>query len=116
MRKFDKFYSVAYLVLGWFAFRFLLLPQHGMKDVPTLLAVIGMLLVGVSLKKNYGSVARTASLGYVVSFLLAYLLQTNGTDAGGGSTNNMWLIWSASYFAIIAYGVFVEYKRNKAKK
>ena len=116
MSKFDRFYSVAYLVLGWMAFRFLLLPMHSMQEWPTFLAIIGMVLVGVSLKKNYSSVARCASLGYVVSFLIGYLLQKDGLDAGGGITNNMWLIWTVSYFMIIAYGIYVEYKRRHPKK
>ncbi len=116
MRRFDRVYSVAYLVLGWVAFRFLLLDMTQMREWPTLLAIIGMILVGVSLKKNYSSVARCASLGYVVSFLIGYLLQKDGLDAGGGRTNNMWLIWTISYFVIIAYGIYIEYKRRHPKR
>ena len=75
MNFFYKAYSVIYLIVGWVMCRFMLLPAHSMKDVPDMLALIGAVIIIFSIIKNHNSTARMASLGYVVSFLIALLLQ-----------------------------------------
>ena len=116
MNFFYKAYSVIYLIVGWVMCRFMLLPAHSMKDVPDMLALIGAIIIIFSIIKNHNSTARMASLGYVVSFLIALLLQKKGTDPGGGATNTMWIVWIVSYALLIAYGIFIDIKISKQKK
>lgn len=113
MKTFEKVYSFLYLLFGWVAIRFLLFSSHGMKDWPDLLAVAGAILVIISVMRNHYALARMASIGYVVSFLVAYLLQKDSIDVGGGAMNNIRIIWTIAYVALIILGVYMEAKRNK---
>ena len=52
MNFFYKAYSIIYLIVGWAMCRFMLLPAHGMKDVPDMLALIGAVIIIFSIIKN----------------------------------------------------------------
>ena len=111
MRGFEKFYTVFYILAGWVAVRFFL---TDMKDIPDLLAFAGMAFVVYSIVKKKYSLARMASIGYVVSYLIGALFATDGLDAGGGRTNNLWIIWVVSYVILLLLGAYIEKKRVRA--
>lgn len=111
MRGFEKFYTVFYILAGWVAVRFFL---TDMKDIPDLLAFAGMAIVVYSIVKKKYSLARMASIGYVVSYLIGALFATDGLDAGGGRTNNLWIIWVVSYVILLLLGAYIEKKRVQA--
>lgn len=107
MNFFYKAYSVIYLIVGWVMCRFMLLPAHSMKDVPDMLALIGAVIIIFSIIKNHNSTARMASLGYVVSFLIALLLQKKRHRPGRRS--NKYNVDSLDSKLRIAYRIWYIY-------
>ena len=73
-----------------------------------------MAIVVYSIVKKKYSLARMASIGYVVSYLIGALFATDGLDAGGGRTNNLWIIWVVSYVILLLLGAYIEKKRVRA--
>ena len=49
-----------------------------------------------------------AVLTLVIGFAAGAIFQTNGTDPGGGRTNNLWIIWTVAFIGIIIVSVVLE--------
>lgn len=50
-----------------------------------------------------------AALSYSIGFLSGMIFQTDGVDAGGGRTNNFWLIWIVVYICGIIFAIASEW-------
>jgi hypothetical protein len=48
-------------------------------------------------------------VGYIVSFLIAWLCSTNGTDLYGAQTNNGWILWTITFLVFILVGIVWEF-------
>ena len=57
------------------------------------------------------------SISYPTGFIMGLIFQKNGTDFGGGSTNNLWLIWVVSIVIITIISIIIEFiiKKNSDK-
>ena len=96
------------LCVGFVLCRYICFPLHGMKEWPVLLFIAGAaILTAASLMKTAYVPAVTAA-AYTAAFFLGVLLQSNGTDPGGGTTNNLWSIWTLAYIILIAVSVLAE--------
>ncbi len=110
------FVALLALLASYFVLRYPLFNLHGMKQWPFGLAVvaIGISCVSIILKSN--AVPVFAAIGYIVGFVVGLLFHSNGIDAGGGKTNNLWLIWIVVMLCFILLGVIVAVMRVQRGK
>ena len=101
--------SLLVLIGSYLMFRYPLLGWHGMKEWPFDLlipGVIAALIAGIILGKRIVPVFTAA--GYILGFFGGLLFQSDYYDIGGGRLNNMWIIWTLTYLAVIAAGIIAE--------
>ena len=69
---------------------------------------MGVFLVAISffLKGNVTPIC--TSFAYIVGFVVGVIFETDGIDAGGGATNNLWIIWTVVFICFIVVGVISE--------
>lgn len=96
------------LLLGFFLCRCVFFGLHGMKEWPADLLWIGLaaLLVSLLTRKQY--VPWFTAIGYVLGFWAGALFHTEGTDPGGGKTDNLWIIWMIVFLGCILAGILCE--------
>ena len=105
--------SLLILVLSYLLCRFVFLDIHGIKQWPDFLACLGgiiLIFTGV-IKLKYTPVM--VSLGYIVGFVFGEIFHTESIDPGAGATDNLWSIWTISYFIIIFIGLIVDFARKR---
>ena len=109
--------SLCVLLIAFFSFRYLLFELHGMKQFPLYLLIVGIIVITVSgfIKGNRIAPILTVA-GYIVGFFIGYLFAVTSYDPGGGTLNNMWLIWMGSYAAAIIAGILIEIFNGKKHK
>lgn len=96
------------LLIGFVLCRYVFFDLHGMKEWPIDLFIAGLaaLLVSLFARKQY--VPWFTAGGYVLGFLLGVLFHTEGTDPGGGKTDNLWIIWTVVLAVCILAGILYE--------
>lgn len=103
------------IVLGvsyWFC-RFLMFDVHGMKQWPTLLCIVTLVVLVLSLVLKKRWLSATTDLGYIGGFFIALFFNSDGVDAGGGGTNNLWIIWIVILFTCVIVGIVIEIAINR---
>ena len=101
--------SLCCLFISYYAVRYLLFDWHGMKSFPLYLLVVGIFAVGVSgIITGCKFVPVFTAVGYLVGFFIGHIFAADYFDAGGGRLNNMWIIWTVSFFAASAAGVLIN--------
>ena len=109
-------FAVSVILLQWGPLNII----HGRSDAPIIAAIFGGLFLLLSYLLSLKWLTLTATLGYIVTFLLGVLFNTNGVDSGGGATNNLWQIWLVSYGIFIGVSIiadiFIRYKKKKCSK
>ncbi len=110
-------YLIRLLLLGagFVLCRYVLFSLHGMREWPLLLFMAGAVVLTAAFLLKAKHVPLVTALGYPVAFFLGELLQSNGTDPGGGSTNNLWIIWTVSYLSLVTASVLAELLIKKKK-
>ena len=100
--------SLGVLLLGFLLCRYAFFGLHGMKEWPIDLFIVGMaaLLISLLARKQY--VPWFVATGYFLSFLLSVMFHTEGTDPGGGKTDNLWIIWTVAFLGCILAGILYE--------
>ena len=96
------------LLLGFVLCRYVFFYLHGMKEWPVDLFIVGLaaLLVSLFARKQY--VPWFTAGGYVLGFLLGIVFHAEGTDTGGGKTDNLWIIWTVVLAVCILAGILYE--------
>ena len=100
--------SLGGLCIGFVLCRYILFGLHGMKQWPAILFGVGAVAVAVSFSGGGTYFPRLTALGYPVSFLIGLIFQCDGTDAGGARTNNLWIIWTVAFAALMVFAAVVE--------
>jgi len=110
----------AYLLLGggYFLCRYGLLSLHGMHQWPWILFVVGLLVLAIFAVCRKPIAMLLTGAGYLISFFLGVLFQSDGVDPGGGRTNNLWIIWTVAYAVILllTFPVDAAYHQWKEKR
>lgn len=118
MTKKKGFYLLClmFLAVSYVLCRFTFFPLHGMHAFPNYLFLFGLvvLILAILLKSPGRMIA--ASVGYLLSFGLAFLFHTEGTDPGGGKTDNLWIFWSVCYLFILLAGLLADIILKKINK
>lgn len=72
------------------------------------LAMVALVFILASFLLNGKLVPLVISFGYFVTFLLAFFLQRDGVDPGGGSTNNFGRLWIIAFFTCFVLSLYFE--------
>ena len=110
--------SAAGLAVSYWISRYLLFALHGMKAWPDLLAAFGLLCIMIAAAAGCRALPAASAAGYLMGFGLAMLLQSSGTDPGGGATNNAWILWTAIFLFLLLAGLILDiayFRRVKQK-
>ena len=119
MKKFNKISAVSLLILV-FSFtvaRYAVFGIHGMKQLPLVLCLLIAVELIVLCFTKVKIVPLISAISYPLGFAIGCLFQISGLDAGGGATNNLWIIWIGTIFVMNIIAVFAELiNRKKAKQ
>jgi transcriptional regulator with XRE-family HTH domain len=107
--------SVLVLFLCFLLCRFAFFGLHGNKDWPMLLLVVGLAVVIVAALLDMRKLMTFTVVGYIGSFALGIIFNVEGVDPGGGTTNNWWVIWTASFAAMIFVGAAWDVVRRRMR-
>jgi hypothetical protein len=87
-----------------------------MYDWPLYLFVFGLIAIVVAALIFSRKAMICVPVGYMAGFLLAWLLNTDGVDPGGGQINNAWIIWTVSFIVVVFAGVVWGFAYRIRKK
>lgn len=108
--------SLCVLCIGFVLCRYMFFDIHGMKAWPVDLFVVGIVFLVISFFLKYKITPICTSAAYLIGFIAGATFQTDGVDAGGGTTNNLWIIWTVVFVCIILAGIICEKFIGSAKK
>ena len=108
--------SLGVLCVGYFLTRYVFFDLHGMKQWPLMLFVCGAVVIAGSLFVRAKQVPVFTALSYIGGFAAGALFQTDGVDAGGGGTNNLWIIWTVVFVCFTLASIFTELLAARKKK
>lgn len=94
------------LIFSFIIIRYVLFDIHGMKQLPLILFFCVFLVITVSTLTKVKITPYILAISYPIGFILGLIFQKNGTDLGGGSTNNLWIIWT-SFIIIVMIILFI---------
>ena len=86
-----------------------------MKDYPLYLFLFGLIVICVSFAANANLVPIFTSFSYIIGFAIGLIFKAEGTDAGGGTTNNIWIIWTVVFILAVILSMLCELVKNKLK-
>ena len=101
--------SVVGLSLSYILCRFVFLNVHGMKDWPTALAIAIFIVLTIALISQKRVIAVMSVAGYLAGFAVGAIFSSDSLDAGGGTINNYWIIWTSVIVVSITAGIFIEF-------
>lgn len=104
------------LIFSFIIVRYILFDIHGMKQLPLILFLcVFIAIIACDLTKAK-IIPYIISISYPIGFIIGLIFQKNGTDLGGGLTNNLWLIWASSIIVIMIISIIIEFiiKKNSA--
>ncbi len=100
--------SLAVLLLEFVLCRFVFFSFHGMKEWPLVLFFAGMVVLLLSAVNGKKLVSVFTAMGYFLGFWAGVLFSSKGQDAGGGATNNLWILWTVVFVVCILAGIITE--------
>lgn len=101
------------LCVGFWLSRYVFWGLHGMKQWPLALFYSGVFCMLISFCAKGRLTPVGIAFGYLVGFVAGLLFESNGTDPGGGTTSNLWIIWGLVYLAVIAMGIVIDMARKR---
>lgn len=108
--------SLFILIISFIVIRYALLEMHGMKQMPVMLLFPILLAMIVFCFAKVKIIPFVLAISYPIGFALGTMFQTYSVDAGGGATNNMWIIWTSVVIVMIVLSFIAELiNRKKAK-
>ena len=111
-------HAAAFFVLlgGFLLCRYALFSYHGMAAWPETLYFIGKVLIAVSFVFKWRVTPFCIAASYSIGCGAGVLFHTRGFDPGGGTTNNLWIIWTAVFLSLTVIGIAADlFARCKRK-
>ena len=102
--------------MGCVLCRYVFFDIHGMKQWPVILFAIGIIAVAISFILEGKTTPVCTAFSYIAGFVVGVMFQTDGTDAGGTTTNNLWIIWTVVFICLILAGVIHDKFLRPSKK
>ena len=93
------------LCVGFLVTRFPLFSLIGSYDWLRVMMLLSGALICLFSLTGQELTANIIPLSYVVTYIAAHYLSTDGQDPGGARTNNAWLLWTVFHIAVtvVAY-------------
>ena len=115
MKKINKSILIPSIILifSFIIIRYVLFDIHGMKQFPLLLFLCVFIEIIVSALTKVKIIPYIISISYPIGFIIGLIFQKNGTDFGGGLTNNLWSIWLVSIVIITIISIIIEFLIKK---
>ena len=111
--------SLCVLCIGFVLCRYVFFDIHGNIGLPDCLFIIGLVSVVISFFFRGKITPFCTALAYIVGFIAGVIFQTDGVDAGGGTTNNFWIIWAMVFVCLILasaiFEIFIGYVKKSTK-
>ena len=108
--------SLLVLCAGFVLIRFAMFDIHGMKQWPLVLFVGVLVVIGVSYFAGAGLIPPFTAVSYIMGFTIGKIFQQDGTDPGGGSTNNLWIIWTVIFVCFTLASILTELLAVRKKR
>jgi len=108
--------SLCVLCISFVLCRYVFFDIHGMKQLPVWLFVVGMVSLAVSFFLKGKTTPICTAIAYIVGFIAGAVFRTDGIDAGGGTTNNLWIIWATVFVCLTLVGIISEKFVGSTKK
>ena len=107
------FFSISFILCNYTH----LVTFHGKSDAPIIVAIFGVIALLVSYIFNLKTLTITATLGYIISFFIGVILDTEGIVTGDGMIHDLWIVWLTSYWVFIGIGIVCDFaKKIKQRK
>ncbi len=103
---------IGLLGISYYLCRYTFFNMHGMKQWPSLLAILGVAIIIIASIFGNRIIQAATVVGYMVGFIIAMIFNTDGVDPGGGGTNNAWIIWGT----ILILSILIGYILNRIIK
>ena len=87
-----------------------------MKTWPLVLFVCGIVVIGISFIAKAKQVPIFTALSYIIGFAAGAIFHTEGLDAGGGKTNNLWIIWTVVFVCFTLAAILTDLFAARKKK
>ena len=100
--------SLGILCVGYVLTRYVFFDLHGMKEWPLVLFVCGIVVIGISLVAKGKQTPVFTALSYIAGFVSGAVFQTDGLGAGGGRTNNLWIIWTVVFVCFTLAAILTD--------
>lgn len=110
------FLSLGALCIGFILSRYVFFDIHGMRQWPAVLFGIGIIAIAISFILKGKVMPVCTALSYTVGFISGIIFQTDGTDAGGTPTNNLWIIWTVVFVCLTLSGFIYDRFIDLSKK
>ena len=108
--------SLGVLCIGFVLCRYVFFDIHGMKQWPVILFAIGIIAVTISFILEGKTMPICTAFSYIAGFVVGVIFQTDGTDAGGETTNNLWIIWTVVFICLTLSGIIYDKFLSPSKK
>ncbi len=100
--------SLSILCAGFVLCRYVFFDIHGMKQLPAALFGVGMVFLAISFFLRGKMAPIIIALAYLIGFVAGVVFETDSIDAGGATTNNLWVIWAVVFVGLCGISVIVE--------
>lgn len=87
--------SLSILCAGFALCRYVFFDIHGMKQLPVALFGVGIVFLAISFFLRGKVAPIIIALAYLIGFVSGVVFETDGVDAGGGATSNLWAFFKS---------------------
>lgn len=108
--------SIFLLSTGYILCRYLFFDLYGMKELPLILFVFGLIVICIAALFNSKKIMVCSSWGYSISFFMGILFQTDWIDSKGTAMNSLWIWFALGMLTFVLIGVVWEAISKAIKK
>ncbi|MBE6629319.1 MAG: hypothetical protein E7624_00535 [Ruminococcaceae bacterium] len=108
--------SLFVLFIGFMLCRYVFFDIHGNIGLPACLFIVGLIPVAISFFFKGKITPICTAFAYIAGFIAGVIFQTDGVDVGGGTTNNLWIIWVVVFVCLTLAGIICEKFIGSVKK
>ena len=108
--------SLFILCTGFVLCRYVFFDVHGMKQLPASLFGVGIVFLAISFFLRCKMAPIIIALAYLIGFVAGVVFGMDGIDAGGGATNNLWIIWTTVFICFSVICIITESAYSTKKR
>jgi len=101
-----------FMCIGFVICRYFLFDLHGMKELPFVLFIFGIIVICTAYIFNSKRIMICTAIGYILSFFMGVLFQADWIDSHGIAMNSLWIWFVLGMITFIIIGVIWEFINN----